>query len=69
MKHSTLSVSQKQSRFLPYHVVPFGSIWALYRWHDSSKTRASKVSKHVAKGEAVNEAYRLNGEYFKQQKL
>lgn len=57
------------SFFLPYHVVMFRTAYAVYRWNSADRNSAHQVSIHTTYNEARNEAYRLNGEYFKQKKL
>jgi len=53
-----------RGRFLPYHVMPRGHGFAVYRWDDRELASATKIAQYATRDEALAEAYRMNGEYF-----
>jgi hypothetical protein len=58
----------KTTIFLPYFIQPKYSIWAVYQWTDRQKSAVREIATFIFRQEAYDEAYRLNGEFWKEEK-
>lgn len=54
--------------FLPYRVTMHLGSHCVYRYRDSTRNMAQKISAHRSYEEARAEAYRLNGEWMREQR-